>query len=197
MKKISLNNNWICKRAGQPEQGMTVNIPHDAMQMDEKDELSAGGVHNGWYVCHDYIYEKAFCASEDWREKRVILEFEGIYKNAIVFLNGERIAVHEYGYTGFYIDISERLCYEKEIPEDLSIVGIDNSDLAGRCEIPLTSAQNPVKELAGVAAAKMLEMLEGIKEEERVELEPELVIRKSVRILTEPEGLRVPSGSNV
>ena len=114
MKKISLNNNWICKRAGQPEQGMTVNIPHDAMQMDEKDELSAGGVHNGWYVCHDYIYEKAFCASEDWREKRVILEFEGIYKNAIVFLNGERIAVHEYGYTGFYIDISERLCYEKD-----------------------------------------------------------------------------------
>ena len=57
MKKISLNNNWICKRAGQPEQGMTVNIPHDAMQMDEKDELSAGGVHNGWYVCHDYIYD--------------------------------------------------------------------------------------------------------------------------------------------
>ena len=50
MKKISLNNNWICKRAGQPEQGMTVNIPHDAMQMDEKDELSAGGVHNGMYA---------------------------------------------------------------------------------------------------------------------------------------------------
>lgn len=85
MKKISLNNNWICKRAGQPEQGMTVNIPHDAMQMDEKDELSAGGVHNGWYVCHDYIYEKAFCASEDWREKRVILEFEGIYKMQLCF----------------------------------------------------------------------------------------------------------------
>lgn len=79
------------------------------------------------------------------------------------------------------------------IPEDLSIVGIDNSDLAGRCEIPLTSAQNPVKDLAGIAAAKMLEMLEGIKEEESVELEPELVIRKSVRILTEPEELRAMS----
>ncbi len=39
----------------------------------------------------------------------------------------------------------------------------------------------------------MLEMLEGIKEEESVELEPELVIRKSVRILTEPEELRVMS----
>lgn len=75
------------------------------------------------------------------------------------------------------------------IPEDLSIVGIDNSDLAGRCEIPLTSAQNPVKELAGIAAAKMLEMLEGIRTEESVELKPEMVIRKSVRILTQPEEL--------
>ena len=83
------------------------------------------------------------------------------------------------------------------IPEDLSIVGIDNSDLAGRCEIPLTSAQNPVKELAGTAAAKLLEMLEGIKKEESVELKPKLVIRKSVRILTEPEELGVPTVSKV
>lgn len=75
------------------------------------------------------------------------------------------------------------------IPEDLSIVGIDNSDLAGRCEIPLTSARNPVKELAGIAAARMLEMLQGSCGEESVELKPELVIRKSVRILTEPEEL--------
>lgn len=75
------------------------------------------------------------------------------------------------------------------IPEDLSIVGIDNSDLAGRCEIPLTSAQNPVKELAGIAAARMLEMLQGVHGEESVELKPELVIRKSVRMLTEPEEL--------
>lgn len=76
------------------------------------------------------------------------------------------------------------------IPEDLSIVGIDNSDLAGRCEIPLTSARNPVKELAGIAAAKILEMLEGTHKEESVELKPELVIRKSVRILPQPEELR-------
>ena len=114
MEKINLNNDWICKRAGQPELSVTVNIPHDAMQMDEKDEAGAGGVHNGWYVCHDYIYEKVFRASEDWGKKRAILEFEGVYKNAIVFFNGERIAVHEYGYTGFYIDISEKLRYEED-----------------------------------------------------------------------------------
>lgn len=71
------------------------------------------------------------------------------------------------------------------IPEDLSIVGIDNSDLAGRCEIPFTSAQNPVKELAGLAAAGMLQMLEGVEPAESVELKPEMIVRKSVRILSE------------
>lgn len=79
------------------------------------------------------------------------------------------------------------ICKEEgiRIPADLSIVGIDNSDLAGRCEIPLTSAQNPVKELAGLAASKMLGMLEGIRGEESVELKPEMIIRNSVRMLTE------------
>ena len=72
------------------------------------------------------------------------------------------------------------------IPEDLSIVGIDNSELAGRCEIPFTSAQNPVKELAGLAASRMLIMLDGGGEIESVELKPEMIIRKSVRILSEP-----------
>lgn len=69
------------------------------------------------------------------------------------------------------------------IPEDLSIVGIDNSELAGRCEIPLTSAQNPIKELAGIAADKMLELLEGAKDEGSIELKPQMIIRKSVRLL--------------
>jgi GntR family transcriptional regulator of arabinose operon len=70
-----------------------------------------------------------------------------------------------------------------KIPQDFSIVGIDNSELAGRCEIPLTSAQNPVKELAGIAAVKMLELLAGLKDENSIELKPRMIIRKSVRIL--------------
>lgn len=68
------------------------------------------------------------------------------------------------------------------IPEDMSIVGIDNSDLAGYCEVPLTSANNPIKELAIAAATTLLNMLDG-EVMESVELEPTLVIRNSVRIV--------------
>ena len=43
------------------------------------------------------------------------------------------------------------------IPDDLSIVGIDNSDLSRFCEIPFTSADNPVQELGKIAAEMMID----------------------------------------
>lgn len=85
------------------------------------------------------------------------------------------------------------ICDEEgiRIPEDLSIVGIDNSDLASRCKIPLTSAKNPVRELAGIAASKILEMLDGVMVEESVDLQPEMIIRSSVNMLPLPD---IPPG---
>lgn len=71
------------------------------------------------------------------------------------------------------------------IPEDLSIVGIDNSDLARFCEIPFTSAVNPVQKLGEIAAEMMIEKLRGTGELETVELMPELVIRNSVKVITQ------------
>ena len=68
------------------------------------------------------------------------------------------------------------------IPEDLSVVGIDNSDLAGYCDVPLTSVNNPVVELAGNAASIMLALLNSEKVSESVELQSELVVRNSTRI---------------
>lgn len=77
------------------------------------------------------------------------------------------------------------ICLEQgiKVPEDLSIVGIDNSDLSKFCEVPFTSAKNPVHDLGRIAAQKMLEMTEKQHEVENVELEPKLVIRNSVRVL--------------
>lgn len=69
------------------------------------------------------------------------------------------------------------------VPEQLSIVGIDNSDLAGYCEVPLTSANNPIIELAEAAAGTLLNMLAGSQNIESTELEPTLVIRNSVKMI--------------
>ena len=71
------------------------------------------------------------------------------------------------------------------IPGELSVVGIDNSDLAGYCDVPLTSVNNPVDELAGNAARIMLALLGSEKVSDSVELRSKLVVRKSTRIIGE------------
>ena len=69
------------------------------------------------------------------------------------------------------------------IPGELSIVGIDNSDLAGYCDVPLTSVNNPFNELAENAARIMLSLLNSEKVSESVELKSKLIVRNSTRII--------------
>lgn len=52
-------------------------------------------------------------------------EFEGVYKNATVSLNGKEIAFHAYGYTRFFVELGE-LNFGKE--NTLTVVA-DNSRL--------------------------------------------------------------------
>ena len=41
--KQSFNENWVCYRTGEKEKAFAVTLPHDAMQLDERSETSAGG----------------------------------------------------------------------------------------------------------------------------------------------------------
>ena len=69
------------------------------------------------------------------------------------------------------------------VPGKLSVVGIDNSNLAVYCDVPLTSVDNPIIGLARNAAGIMLSLLNSEKVTESVELTSELVIRNSTRII--------------
>lgn len=66
------------------------------------------------------------------------------------------------------------------VPEDLAIVGYDNIDLAASAAIPLTSVNQPARQM-GVSAAEMLvaEMDAPSDEPRRLVFEPELVVRAS------------------
>lgn len=88
---------------------MPVTIPHDAMQWDPKSADSPSGVNGGWYSARDYLYTKHFSSADIRRSSGdlTLLEFEGVYRNARIRLNGRLIASHDYGYSGFYADLSE------------------------------------------------------------------------------------------
>mgnify|MGYP002800006339 FL=1 len=69
------------------------------------------------------------------------------------------------------------------VPEDLSVVGIDNSGLAKLCPVPLTSVENPVEKLGRTAAERMTWKIFRNEEMETVEFEPQLIMRNSVQVI--------------
>lgn len=125
MLKISFHDQWKCYRTGHRESSFDITVPHDAMLLDEKSEDSPAGVNTGWYVAQDYTYEKTFTVPEDWQDEKIIFEFEGVYRKAVVYINGHKAAYHSYGYTGFYVDASGLVQYGQE---NTMRVEVTNSD---------------------------------------------------------------------
>ena len=81
-----------------------------------------------------------------------------------------------------------RFCKEHEIrvPDDLSIVGIDDSKYSTICDVPLTTVRHPHQMLGETAAKMLLEQMYTPAESQRNRIfTPELIIRDSVRILSQ------------
>jgi beta-galactosidase len=71
-----------------------------------------GGI--GWYRKH-FTLDKI---------EKVFLEFDGVYMNATVYVNGQKVGFRPYGYSSFEYDITP---YVKE-GENVVAVRVDNSD---------------------------------------------------------------------
>ena len=69
-------------------------------------------------------YRKTFSAPADWHGKQVSVEFDGVYKDATVYLNGHELGTHPYGYTSFTFDLTPDLNFAG--PNVLA-VRVDNS----------------------------------------------------------------------
>ena len=117
MQKNTFNNGWTCN-------GKAVTLPHDA-QISEKRGADVSNSGHGYFPGSVYTYEKVFTAPAEWEGKDILIEFEGIYKNATVSLNGKELCFHPYGYTGFFVELTD-LIYDGE--NTLTVVA-DNSRL--------------------------------------------------------------------
>ncbi len=97
MKKLNFNQNWRCN-------GTPVTLPHDAQITEKRSKEASDGGH-GYFPGGVYTYEKTFTAPAEWEGKKVLIEFEGVYKNCTVSLNGKEIGGHKYGYTTFTLPL--------------------------------------------------------------------------------------------
>lgn len=130
---ISINQGWqfhrgdvknIAELKSTQSGDEVVNLPHDFLigqdwvvpdaseRPDNSDagsnvrsRLSSRGFKEmgiGWYR-----YE--FTPKDEWKGKRIVLDFQGIMLVGDVYLNGKRIGGTDYGYLGFDIDLSKLL----------------------------------------------------------------------------------------
>ena len=109
MKATPLLTGWTCRHLGDTAPGKPVTLPHDAMLAEPRTALSAGGTNTGWYEGYDYEYRRTLTVPENELADTHILEFEGVYHNAEVWLNGQKAAFRPYGYTNFYVDCAPYL----------------------------------------------------------------------------------------
>lgn len=82
-----------------------VTIPHDAMLTEHRSAEGATSFGAGYFDGNVYHYEKTLNVPVQWLGKHVSLFFEGLYRNATVFVNGRKAATHAYGYTPFEVSL--------------------------------------------------------------------------------------------
>ncbi len=105
MKAIAWNDNWTCKHLNTDETPISVRIPDDAMLREPRSAQSTGGLNISWFEGRDYSYAKTFILSEQDLLGTLTLEFEGVYRKAEVYVNGQKACFRPYGYTNFYVDL--------------------------------------------------------------------------------------------
>lgn len=72
------------------------------------------------------------------------------------------------------------------IPEDISITGFDDIQIAGFMEPKLTTVSQPCYEMGAVATRMLIKLIEGqALDEKEIKLKPKLVIRNSVKRVIE------------
>ena len=90
-----------------------LDLPHDWSIELPRHADNPSGANGGFFTDGMGWYRKSFSAPEAWRGQRVLLEFEGAYHNAEMWLNGRVLAEHPYGYTSFVVDLSDLLVFDK------------------------------------------------------------------------------------
>ncbi len=123
MRKQKWNFGWFFWKDGNSEK-QTINLPHDAMLTETRQPDLPKGSGSGFFPGGKYWYEKTFYADAGLAAQTVILEFEGVYMNAKVYLNGTEVGGWVYGYTNFYVDLTGKLLSEQE---NMITVLADNS----------------------------------------------------------------------
>ena len=85
----------------------TVDLPHDFSITQHF--TASGEAESGFLPGGTGWYRKSFTLDEQYKDKTFLLNFDGVYMHAYVYVNGIPVGEHHYGYTNFAFDITDYL----------------------------------------------------------------------------------------
>ncbi len=88
----------------------SVNLPHD--YSISQSFTTSGEAESGFLPGGTGWYRKTFTLGEAYQGKRILLNFDGAYKDAYVYVNGTKVGENHYGYNSFAFDITDELVYD-------------------------------------------------------------------------------------
>lgn len=111
MNRVPFHDGWTVARklaAFESKEGaaapVAAALPHDALRDLPRSPDNDGGVHTGYIPGGVFTYTRTFDVPADWADKSVLLEFEGVYRDASVFINGDFAAHEPNGYAAFVVN---------------------------------------------------------------------------------------------
>lgn len=100
-----------------------VSLPHDAAIFQKVSQENSDGA-NGYFPYLKGSYRKHFTISSDKKDKAIFIEFEGVYRNAKIWINGQYLGNHLNGYLGFEHELTDYILFDQD---NVIVVKYDNT----------------------------------------------------------------------
>jgi beta-galactosidase len=133
-QRLDFTENWKfqlgdIEKASQPEfvdsDWRILNLPHDWSIEGEFSEDHPTKVNGGALPAGIGWYRKSFKVEQSWKEKHVFIDFDGVYRNSEVWINGHYLGKRPYGYSSFRYDLTSFLNFGDKA--NVLAVRVDNS----------------------------------------------------------------------
>ena len=121
--RAAFNDGWSFSLNGEAPE--TVILPHDWAIFGDFDVNNPSGTGGGALPGGMGWYEKVFAVSKKDKDKCFRLEFDGVYMNSTVWINGHELGTRPYGYASFCYDITPYLMYGED-KKNVVKVRVDN-----------------------------------------------------------------------
>lgn len=105
-------DSYYAERQMQSEGWRYVNIPHDYV-IDQDNDRTQNNAH-GYFKYDNAWYRREFELGEEYLNKRIILEFDGIATYSEIYLNGSLMKRNFSAYNSFEVDITNNVYFDRK-----------------------------------------------------------------------------------